>query len=390
MLARRSMLHLSKALGLCVVVSLAAACGSETAQAPVDSGTPDQGSLDVGHPDGTAPDGTAPDASTDDVAQADGGRDAAPDARPPLKTPSQLYGPCNADAECVEGFTCRTEADTGAPGGECNHECRTDDDCVLFPADGSNPVDGYCAAAAGSAPRRCLRVCLNGIDCERDGYTCRVFNANQVNEVQACVAICTDDSCVNGTVCDSESGRCRTPGFRPVGRTVGQTCAPAMRGTEPATPPEMQCRSENCNADWLPDSRGNRFYTGWNGGYCLGRCILPQGYNSSTFWNMTTLPQANCPSGSICYPNGSLSRGDQGVCLKECHNNGECRGMDGYICQQSVSLSATNIRRYMNGYCIPQNCANAATPCPTGLMCRRTTRSDGSVTGACVPPTPTM
>ncbi len=355
---------LSSSLGSALLLASLAGCGSET-NTPADSGTPD------------APVDTAPaDASEAAV-------DVAPD-RPAQM--SIIYGPCRADTECAEGLTCRTEAATGFPGGECNRTCTSDEDCVLIPTDGSTPVDGWCAPAVGSAPRMCQRVCANGIDCERPGYTCRTYNSGQLNQVSACIPVCTDESCVDGTVCDHDSGRCRAMGSTPVGRTLGQTCQPETRMGAPTPPPEMQCRSTLCQPDWTPDSRGNRFYTGWNGGYCVSRCILPAGFNSSTFWGpagMTVaLPQASCPMGGLCLAfNGSLARGDLGTCYQECQSNTDCRQSDGYMCQKTVQLSATNTRRFSNGFCVPVNCMNTATPCPSGLTCRR--NSNG--TGSCVP-----
>ena len=151
--------------------------------------------------------------------------------RPPMK-PSDIYGPCDSDAECVDGLTCNTEARTGFPGGQCNRTCTSDDDCVLRPSDGSAPVDGWCRPAVGDAPRTCSRVCANGIDCERTGYTCRQFNPGMLNQVSACVAVCTADSCVNGTACNADTGLCRMAGSTPTGR--GPSTASAMGAAAPA------------------------------------------------------------------------------------------------------------------------------------------------------------
>jgi hypothetical protein len=229
-------------------------------------------------------------------------------------------------------------------------------------------------------------VCLNGIDCERDGYTCQSLNQGMLSEVQVCIAVCTDASCGDGTVCDRESGRCRPRDRMPMGRTVGQSCVPRTRmGADPA----MVCQSDLCQPDWNPDSMGNRIYTGWNGGTCTARCILPEGYNSSTFWPEMVLPQANCPAGAICYPNGSLARGDLGICLPACMADSDCRADEGYICRKTATVGTAAMpvtRRFSNGVCLPRNClaTNAAGQpmgCPTGYMCRR--NSNG--TGSCVP-----
>jgi hypothetical protein len=328
---------------------------------------------------------TTPDAMADaqgPEAAVEAGADAAPDKVEPPKEPSDIYGECDDDSECGEGLTCNTEAMTGFPGGQCNRTCTSDDECVLRPSDGSAPVDGWCRPAVGTAPRTCARVCTNGIDCERDGYTCRVFNANQLNQVRACVPVCTAASCVNGTTCNGDTGLCRPAGSMPVGRGIGQSCEPTMRPGSPTPPAEMQCRSQLCNAEWNPDTRGNRFYTGYNGGYCLSRCILPAGYNSSNFWPEMLLPQANCPAGGICLPDGTLTRGDPGLCLKGCMADSDCRAAEGYFCQKRRQVTQTMFRTYQNGFCIPVNCVTAATPCPMGFTCRRNT---AGTAGTCIP-----
>ncbi len=318
-----------------------------------------------------------PDAATEAAVMPDAAADT-----PPARPASDIYGPCRSTMECAAGLTCRTEAESGLSGGECNRTCMTDDDCVLQPSDGSAPVDGWCQPSVNGGPRLCARVCTNGIDCERSGYSCRTFNSGQLNQVRACVGICTAESCVDGNVCDLDANRCRPRNAPATGRTLGQSCLPSTRAGVMA-PEAMRCRSDLCNPDWSPDSRGNRFYTGWNGGYCQSRCILPAGYNSSNFWGEMMLPQANCPQGGLCLAfSGSLARGDIGVCLKSCNSNADCRASEGYFCQKTVQLSASNTRRYSNGYCIPVNCANTATPCPTGLTCRM----NANGTGSCIPP----
>lgn len=336
--------------------------------------------LDLSVPDVELPDGQAPEGGSDAVVE--GGADAAADRmRPPMK-PSDIYGPCDSDAECVDGLTCNTEASTGLPGGQCNRTCTSDDDCVLRPSDGSAPVDGWCRPAVGDAPRTCARVCANGIDCERTGYTCRQFNPGALNQVSACVPVCTADSCVNGTACNADTGLCRRPGSTPTGRGIGEQCEPTTRAGSPTPPAEQQCRSQLCNPEWNPDSRGNRFYTGYNGGYCISRCILPAGYNSSNLWGEMLLPQANCPTGGICFPERSYSRGDPGVCLRGCMTNADCRASEGYYCRKRFQVTQTMFRTFQNGFCTPVNCVDPATPCPTGFTCRR---NAAGTAGACIP-----
>ena len=362
MQAARFAPHFSRALGFALVAAALAACGGETA---------------------------SPDAATADVTPVDAAPDVAPDLVEVDKPPPQsslIYGPCRADAECAEGLTCRTEAASGISGGECNRTCTGDKDCVLILPDGAGAVDGWCPPAVGSAPRTCVRVCANGVDCERpEAFTCRVYNAGTLTEVRACIHVCSETSCINGNVCDHESGRCRPMGTPPTGRTLGQTCQPETRTGSPTPPPDRICRSGLCQPDFNPDSRGNPFYTGWNGGYCLSRCILPEGFNSSTFWGkpgMTVpLPQANCPMGGVCLPSSSYARGDLGSCYQGCTTNTDCRASDGYFCQRQIQLTQTTSRRFANGFCVPVNCTTAATPCPSGFSCRRNTNGSGS----CIP-----
>jgi hypothetical protein len=343
---------------LVLVGALATLLGcSDSTTPPADAGPADTGQVDAGSAD------TGP---------ADAGR--------MMREPQGIYGECVADAECGEGLRCFTERETGLPGGYCNRECTSPDDCVREEP-GVPPIDGFCQAADANGRRYCARVCANGQDCERNGYTCIQQNANTLNAVRVCIAVCTPTSCTDGTTCDGNSGRCRATGATLTGRTIGERC---LANRDPASTAENRCRSELCNPEVTTDSRGVPFYTGFNGGQCVGRCILPQGYNPSTFWDETRLPQGSCPSGAICFPNGSLARGDLGVCLDECSQDSDCRTAEGYFCRKTIQLSTTNTRRFDNGWCTPINCVNTATPCPTGYMCERRT-SQGTTTGACIP-----
>lgn len=315
--------------------------------------------------------------------------------RPP-RAPGPLYGPCDSDAECRDEMTCRRAADTGYPGGQCNRECTRDDDCVLFSAGGVKPVDGFCQAADAAGHRYCGRVCTNGIDCERDGYTCVGINQGRINAVNICVPVCTATSCTDGTECNHQTGRCRAADAPPLtGRTLGQSC---VTNTDPAMTPATVCQSGLCNPQIVRDSAGNPVQTGDNGGYCISRCILPSGYNSSTLWNEPELPQSNCAAGGVCFPARYYAEGDLGICLPGCNSDSDCRVSEGYGCRRTFRVSATRTRTFTRGYCAPIDCvmpsADAGAPadggvnrnCPTGYSCVTLTRS-GQTLSRCLPST---
>ncbi len=291
-----------------------------------------------------------------------------------------IYGACRSNLDCVEGLSCSTEADQGMPGGQCNHACTRDDDCVLFPPGGA-PVDGYCAPADRMGRRICMRICVNGLDCERDGYSCTILNARTLNEVKVCVPVCTDATCSDCTTCNRDIALCRSTTAAPLpGRAIGESC---LASNNPMVTPATRCRSERCLAESASDSMGRPTYSGWNGGTCFSQCILPSMYNSSTFWPEPMLPRGNCPERSICVPNGSLAEGDLGICLLECRQDSECRRNQGYFCRKSFQLSATRTARFENGYCVPINCRAAGMTCPTGFTCRM----NSATSGTCIPAT---
>nr|MBK7065824.1 hypothetical protein [Deltaproteobacteria bacterium] len=339
---------------------LALGCSSEVANPnPVDAGT----------------DAPAVDAPAVDV-PVDAGR--------PMRSPQAIFGACDSAAECRDGMTCRRAADTGLPGGQCNRECTRDDECVLF-LSGGKPIDGFCQAADREGHRYCARVCANGIDCERDGYTCQGINAGTINAVNICIPVCTATSCIDGTVCDHESGRCRPADApAPTGRTLGQSC---VANADPAMTPATVCQSGLCNPQVTRDSTGAPFQTGNNGGFCVSRCILPQGYNSSNIWTDMELPRSNCPANGICFISRTFAEGDLGTCVQSCTEDSDCRVSEGYACRKTFRVTATRTRTFTNGFCEPFDCAaTGARACPTGYTCRRS-MSGTTVVGDCVPST---
>ena len=296
-----------------------------------------------------------------DVPAADMGR--------PMQPPQPIYGSCTSNAGCEEGLTCRTEAESGIPGGQCNRECTRDDDCVLG---GQAPADGYCTPATTANPRRlCQRVCVNGIDCERPGFTCQLVS--QLTMLRVCIPVCTAESCVNGTTCNTASNRCEPASMPSTGAAFG---APCRAPNDPMISADTRCPSNLCFAENNFDSNGRPVPTGWvGGGMCISRCILPQGYNSSTLWPERNLPRANCPEGAVCFPNGTLTRGDLGLCLKECTANTDCR--PGFFCRKTYQLGMGRTTTFNNGYCTPVNCAMAGMSCPAGHTCRMSSATAG-------------
>ncbi len=356
---------------------IALGCSSDPAVTP-DAGNP----VDVQ---------TINDVQTPDVQVADVPVDMG---RPP-RNPQPLYGPCDSDSECRDEMTCRRAADTGYPGGQCNRECTRDDDCVLFSSGGAKPVDGFCQAADAAGHRYCGRVCANGIDCERDGYTCFGINQGTIRAVNICIPVCTETSCIDGTVCNHETGRCRPADAPPLtGRTLGQSC---VATSDTTMTPATVCQSGLCNPQIVRDSAGNPVQTGDNGGNCIGRCILPQGYNSSNLWTDPELPQSNCPEGGVCFLYRTYAEGDMGLCQPGCTQDSDCRVSEGYGCRRTFRVSATRTRTFTRGYCAPIDCvapsdggvtadAGVNRTCPSGYSC--VTRTSGTTTTSrCLPTT---
>jgi hypothetical protein len=206
----------------------------------------------------------------------------------------------------------------------------------------------------------CEERCLSGNDCTREGYTCA--GVGEFGEMFGiCVPVCSaDEECGTGAVCNRYSGRCVASGTTPAGSVTGGTCAD-----------NPDCQSEQC----LPE-RSGLTPSGWNGGYCIGPCILPAGYNSSTFFGEDTLPQGTCVDGDVCFPNGSLTRGDLGVCLAGCDSDADCRADEGYECRKSFATAGGN-NTFTNGVCFRIDCGT--TPCPTGFSCRAVMTTAGTL-----------
>lgn len=291
-------------------------------------------------------DGTAPvDASTPNV-----------DAGPELEM-SELFGACQEDWQCPgEGALCRTAAD-GYPGGYCT-----------LPCDDRTPCDArgayhHCVQLEGEDQSYCERRCLNGIDCGREAYSC-------LGELPpsggVCVAVCsTDEQCGDGFACDVYTAQCVEGEPPTAGALTGEACAD-----------DDGCRSAQC----VPEVNEAGVPTGWVGGYCLGNCVVPSGYNTSDFFSGDALPQGTCPGDAVCWPANGMARGDLGTCYDQCMGAGDCR--PGYRCLQDIQLQ-TRVVSYTNGICVPDDCASAG--CPTGYSCVTVTGGDGEARNVCAP-----
>ncbi len=244
---------------------------------------------------------------------------ALPDAR--IHPASELYGPCEIDAQCPgEGAVCRGPLE-GFPLGSCTVPCTDRTPCA-----GLGTANNQCIG--GPAGSFCEPGCLNSRDC-RAGYAC-VQDVNPAGGF--CTALCTNDmQCGAGVVCDEYTTECVAPGGESTAATVGQPCV----------------ASEDCRG-WCISEATN----GWPGGACASNCVLPMSWNMNTFYDGTVLPSGSCPDGDICYPNGSFAAGDLGLCLDACTSDDGCR--EGYTCRTSFQLQeGGDVFTFENGVCWP-------------------------------------
>ena len=308
---RRGMVAPRSIWGLTLVALLA--CGDDdTTPPPMDAGEPDAGEVDAGPP--------------------------------PMST---LFGECVVDEQCPgAGAFCRLNID-GHPKGSCTVPCEDRspcDDGVVFHRCDPDPND--------RSRNICQEKCLNSQDCSRAGFVC-IGSTGFAGEEGICIGYCTtDEDCGEGAVCNVHSARCVHPDE--YNDTLSATGEPCYLDDD--------CQSGECRFD------NDGGPTGFNGGYCLGACILPAGYNTNTFFAEDAYPTEQCPGDNVCYPPGSLARGSAGVCLKACTTDDDCRAAEGYTCDKTVSLANGTTKTFENGFCWPINCA--VDDCPTGYSCQ--------------------
>ncbi|MDQ3031401.1 MAG: hypothetical protein M3Y87_03220 [Myxococcota bacterium] len=292
-----------------------------------------------------------------------GDGNVAPDAGPTddayVLQASRLFGSCVEDSQCPgEGAVCRRD-DDGYPRGYCTIPCDDRTPCDLF---GSYH---HCVQRTGETRRYCEQRCLNGIDCGRPGYTC----AGELPPSGGlCLGVCSSDAhCSAGHVCEPYSGQCYPEGSVPTaGALTGEPCGSGAA-----------CLSGLCIEEVDDDGAP----TGYLGGTCVSNCILPSGYNTSTFFGGTMLPRGDCVGNAVCFPTSSLSEGDLGVCQQACAGDGDCR--PGLQCASSFNTSSGRPASFDNGVCLPIDCSRAA--CPSGSRCVGVPRADGSVSNICAP-----
>lgn len=317
-------------------------CGDDDASSATDMGAPDLGppaDPDLGPPD-------EPDLGMEEP--------DAFDAGPALEM-SETFGPCQEDWQCPgDGAVCRRGA-AGWPEGFCTVPCVDRLGCDFL------GTYHYCIEAEDGSGSFCERKCVNGVDCERPGYTCIAGNA-EGNLI--CIGLCSAElSCGAGAECNPDSADCVAEGSLP---------ADAARVGDPCEGDDA-CLSGRCI-----EARSGTSPTGWNGGYCHGFCILPQGYNTNSFFGPENrLPQGTCPDGNVCYPAaGSLTRGDLGVCFDGCETDDDCRRDEGYSCLKDFGTASGDVRSLEYGVCVPVDCGE--TECPAGYVCTRIRTTSGT------------
>lgn len=289
---------------------------------------------------------------------------------------SPLFGRCRMDADCPEGSLCLRNTD-GYPGGFCTRICTSDDDCNP----GIEGVSGVCQQVGNR--RLCMRQCLNGFDCGREGYTCvgAQYGRNTIDP-GVCQPSCDMNNCGSDARCNFWTGRCEplTAPSPPPGNDNGQPCSMSGMGSE--------CRSSICIRATNTQTGAA---TGWNNGSCVSICSLPPGYSAGAFWPEEEFPRGNCPEGSICFPTESLAERDEGLCLRACRTDRDCRTSEGYYCRRTFTRG---MRPYtwQNGVCLPVDCLNDRDhPCPSGYVCETQYRMVGTMrvsVGVCRPAPP--
>jgi hypothetical protein len=193
----------------------------------------------------------------------------------------------------------------------------------------------WCVSRSEAAAE-CEQRCLTASDC-RAGYSCQLLQGVADNS-GICVGVCgSDEECGGGAVCNRQNGQCQEEPPSPALGLIGEACATSD-----------DCASGACRLNTLGQ---NGAQTRWPGGYCVGTCRLPEGYNANQFYvGGTELPSGTCPETDVCFPGNLFSEGNLGTCFRGCFDDEECRS--GYRCSFGPFISTEN-DTYDRGICIP-------------------------------------
>lgn len=296
-----------------------------------------------------------------------------------------LGEPCSIDGECVGG-SCR---DTIA-GRICTSDC-----------DARNPSYGceegfYCGASAGECGGYCVPTngvtptLGNGAACTDNTQCTSLLCVDPGDGSRRCLAPCEANTgaCLAGEVCLNVAGYCGACVDESIvagGRNLGETC---VSGTD--------CTSGVCFADEYP-GRETR-------SYCSHACSADSDCGSRFHCRDGTCASgARGDVGSPCATNSDCldgtfcaAQGDERWCTALCSSAADCTS--GFSCVDAggVSVCAPDLSLIgqdcstetdcVSGICAYGASATAAgactrtcdanSPCPAGMLCRRT--SDGS------------
>jgi Putative metal-binding motif len=286
--------------------------------------------------------------------------------------------PCGPNAECPPNSVCDASGvcvPVCVPSPEvCN---AVDDDCDGVVDEQEDPAIPLCANGAlcvmgqcGGGGLICMadadcppnQVCLNGM-CSGNGPTCTQEVCNGIDDDcngsvdDGAGAVCADGSmCVMGQ-CGSNPQQCGDPGTPPC--PPGQVCSPngvCVPGCNAS--PEV-CNGLDDDCDGVIDDTAAGTTLCPNGGVCVnGQCnggVVQCG------------PNAPCPAGQMCSPNGVCVPGG-GVCnpVPEV-----CNGLDD-DCDGVVDDATPGTTLCSNGICLNGGCkipCQANQQCPAGTMC---------------------
>jgi hypothetical protein len=311
-----------------VFLMVLASCGGNT---DTPNATSPDVAVDTQTPDITTPDVIRPDVTVDVP------RDTVDSGVMPM------FSPCTSRLRCEGGAqSLCIGTGEGYPGGLCTRSCSSDAQCGDL---------GVCIPFGTGM--RCFPRCDNASDC-RAGYNCFALGGTRPPEDRVCFPFCDNDAQCMPAACNTWSRFCGTVNL--MSADNGEPCEQ-----------NSNCRSGRCteelNADGAP--------TGNLGGICTSRCNVA----SDAEYLGRTIPQSDCPMGSVCpRDTGAMAR-SPATCRKECRVNEDCR--PGFICSRPRRPGSDTT--YDNGYCVAMNCRFMTQMCPPFASCRTTASNDAGV-----------